>query len=134
MSTDQLSTRKPPRRTDNAKDVRYGDFIDAKIRSTRRAVKLVDLASSLVVLTSGVLAFLFGVAVVEHWVLPGGFSTAERSGLFAILLVSVVFFAYRRLWPLIARAINPVYAASAIEQGSPALKNSLINLLLFRQR
>jgi hypothetical protein len=134
MSTDQLSTRKPPRRADSAKVVRYDDFIDAKIQSTRRAVKLVDLASALVVLTAGMLAFLFGVALVEHWIVPGGFSTAERSGLFAILLVCVVYFAYRRLWPLVARAINPVYAASAIEQGSPALKNSLINFLLFRQR
>ena len=32
------------------------------------------------------------------------------------------------------RAINPVYAARAIEQGSPSLKNSLINLLFFRER
>src|SRR4051812_34534310 len=134
MPTDQLSKRKPPRRADDAKVVQYDDFIDARIQSTRRAVKLVDLASSLVVLTAGVLAFLLGVAVVEHWIVPGGFSTAERSGLFAILLVCVVFFAYRRLWPLVARAINPVYAANAIEQGSPALKNSLINFLLFRQR
>src|SRR4051812_31605488 len=134
MSTEQLSTRKPPRRGSGAKVVHYDDFIDAKIQTTRRAVKLVDLASALVVLTAGVLAFLLGVAVVEHWIVPGGFSTAERSGLFAILLVCVLYFAYRRLWPLIARAINPVYAASAIEQGSPALKNSLINFLLFRQR
>ena len=44
------------------------------------------------------------------------------------------YFAYRRLWPLCVRAINPVYAAQTIEHGSPSLKNSLINLLLFRQR
>src|SRR4051794_27136708 len=97
MPTDQLSKRKPPRRADDAKVVQYDDFIDARIQSTRRAVKLVDLASSLVVLTAGVLAFLLGVAVVEHWIVPGGFSTAERSGLFAILLVCVLYFAYRRV-------------------------------------
>ena len=50
-----------------------------------------------------------------------------------VLVGSVGYFAYRRLWPLVRRAINPVYAAQTIERSSPTLKNSLINLLLFRQ-
>ena len=54
--------------------------------------------------------------------------------LFAVLVGGVGYFAYRRLWPLCVRAINPVYAAQTIEQASPSLKNSLINLLLFRQQ
>jgi hypothetical protein len=71
--------------------------------------------------------------VVEHWLLPGGFSFAVRCVLVALLIGGVGYFTYRWLWPLLRRAINPVYAAQTIEQSSPSLKNSLINLLLFRQ-
>jgi hypothetical protein len=133
MSADHVSTGARSSRRRDAKLVRYDDYIDAKIQSTRRAVKLVDLAATLVALAAGVLAYLMAVAVVEHWLVRDGFTVAARTALFAILLIGVGYFACRRLWPLIARAINPVYAARTIEQGSPSLKNSLINLLLFRE-
>ncbi len=133
MSADQLS----PNRGSIAGDttiVQYDHYIDAHIRSIRRAVKLVDLATALVLFFSGVLAFLLAVALVEHWLVPGGFSMAVRTLLFAALAGGAGYFAYRRLWPLCVRAINPVYAARTIEQSSPSLKNTLVNLLLFRQR
>ncbi len=133
MPLDQLSTRPVPRKSDS-KVVGYDDYIDSKIQSTRRAVKLVDLATSLVTLAAGVLAYLLVAAVVEHWLVPGGFGVAARMVLFATLVAGIGYFAYRRLWPSLVHAINPVYAARTIELGSPSLKNSLINLLLFRQR
>jgi hypothetical protein len=114
--------------------VRYDEYIDAQIRSTRSMVRTVDLAAALVTLAAGVLAFLLAYALVEHWLVPHGFSSAARFALFAVLIASIGYFTYQRLWPLVSRAINPVYAAQTIEQASPALKNTLINLLLFRQR
>ncbi len=133
MSVDQLPTRELPR-PDATKLVRYDDFIESKIESTRSMVKVVDLATAVVTLVIGVLAYLLVVALVEHWIVPGGFSVIERTGLFGVLIVSIGYFAYKRVWPPLVRAINPVYAAQAIEHGSPALKNSLINLLFFRER
>ena len=133
MSVDQIPTREAPR-PDTTKLVRYEDFIESKIQSTRSMVKVVDLATAMLTLVIGVLAYLLVIAVVEHWIVPGGFSVIERTGLFAVLIVSVVYFAYKRVWPPLVRAINPVYAAQAIEHSSPALKNSLINLLFFRER
>jgi hypothetical protein len=133
MPVEQLSPPRASRSASESKLVKYDEYIDTQIKNTRRAVKLVDLATSLVLLATGVLAFLLAAAVVEHWLVPGGFSVAVRGVLFAILVGSVGYFAFRRLWPLLRRAINPVYAAQTIEQSSPTLKNSLINLLLFRQ-
>ena len=127
-------SRPAARQPDGAKLVRYHDYIDQKIESTRRMVKVVDLATAFVEFTVVLLAFLLLYAVLEHWVVPGGFSFAVRCALFGVLIGGAAFFAYRRLWPLCVRAINPVYAAQTIEHGSPSLKNSLINLLLFRQR
>ncbi len=134
MSVDQLSSRQPRRRSNDGKVVRYEDYIDAKIESTRRTVRLVDLATSLVALAAGVVAFLTVVAIADHWLVPGGFSVTARTVLFVVLAAGVGYFVYIRLWPLLVQSINPVYAARAIEQSSPTLKNSLINLLLFRQR
>ena len=37
------------------------------------------------------------------------------------------------IWPLLRRQINPVYAARAIEESTPSLKNSLINFLLLKK-
>src|SRR6185295_3369238 len=134
MSVDQPPTRQPPRRSDDTKLVRYEDYIESKIQSTRWMVKAVDLATALVMLLVGVLAYLLVVAVAEHWIVSGGFSVAARTALFTVLVIGVGYFSYHRVWPLLVRAINPVYAARAIEQGSPTLKNSLINLLFFRER
>lgn len=134
MPVDQAPSRPNARQSDAAKLIRYDDYIDAKIQSTRQMVKVVDLATALVTLATSLLAFLFLAVLAEHWLVPGGFSFAGRLALFLLLLAGIGYFAFRRLWPLFARAINPIYAAQTIEQDSPLLKNSLINLLLFRQR
>src|SRR5690606_27478780 len=42
------------------------------------------------------------------------------------------YYAVRVIIPLLLRRVNAVYAALAIEQNLPTLKNSLVNLLLLR--
>jgi hypothetical protein len=133
MSVDRISPRQP-RPAGDTKLVRYEDFIESKIEGTRRMVKVVDLAAALVTLLVCVLVFLLVVTIIEHWIVRGGFNIAERTVLFAILVGAIGWFGYRRVWPLLVHTINPVYAAHTIEHSSPTLKNSLINLLLFRQR
>jgi hypothetical protein len=133
MAVDQLPKPNATRRGDT-RFVKYDEYIDQQVESTRRVVKIVDLATSLVVLSAGVLAYLLVVAMVEHWLVPGGFSELGRLGLFLVLAWGVGAFAIRRLWPLLIGRVNPVYAAHAIELSGPTLKNSLVNLLLFRQK
>jgi hypothetical protein len=134
MSVDQLPPGKVRAAQRDAKLVRYEEYIDTQIASTRRLVKAIDITSILLTMIAGTLAFLLAAAVVEHWLVPGGFSFLTRTILFAALASALGTYAVRRLWPLLARQINPVYAAHTIEQGSPSLKNSLLNLLLFRQQ
>src|SRR3990172_2746313 len=126
----------PPERvaaTRDAQLVHYDQYIDTQIGRTRRMIKAVDVAAALILPATGVIAFLLAVALVEHWLVPGGFGTTGRFVLFAVLVSGAGYIVYRRLAPLFVRPINPVYAAQAIEQNSPSLKNSLLNLLLFRQ-
>jgi hypothetical protein len=132
-----MSTESPPAarpQSPGATVVKYDQYIDKRVGQTRRSVRAVELASALAALSIGVLGFLLAVVLVEHWLLPGGFGVVGRSALFALLVGGAAYYAYRQVWPLCVRRINPVYAAQTIEQGNPSLKNSLINLLLFRQR
>ena len=109
-------------------------FVDEQIRRTRRALKLVDLAAGCITLVIAVLSYLLTMAMLEHWVVPGGLSPVVRAMLLIVLVAGVLAYAWRYFWPLISQPINPVYAAQTIEQGSPTLKNSLLNLLLLRGR
>lgn len=109
-------------------------YVDDKIRRTRRALKVVDLVAGLITLTIGVLCYLLTMALLEHWIVPGGLSTTVRALLLLILLGGVIWYGWRYFWPLLSQQINPIYAAHTIEQGSPSLKNSLLNLLLLRDR
>ncbi len=136
MSVDQLPPGKAPaaKHGGKGKYVRYDEYIDKQIQATRRLVKTVDVMTAIVVMTIGTLAFLLVAAIVEHWLVPDGFNLGVRLVLFVLLMLSLTFYTTRRLWPLFAGSINPAYAAQAIEHDNPSLKNSLLNLLLFRER
>ena len=106
-------------------------LVDQRLSQTSRQVKWVDasvVTMQLVVLTLG---YLLAIAAVDHWVAPLG--TMGRWLALLGLLGTVGFVGYRRLLPLLIHRINPVYAARAIESGTPSLKNSLINYLLLRR-
>lgn len=107
-------------------------IVDRQIQRTRRALKIVDLLSGSITMVIGVLLFLLAAALLEHWLVPGGWGLAARGVLFATLLAGVLWYGWRAFWPLARQSINPVFAAQTIEQSSPSLKNSLLNLLLFR--
>ncbi|MEN1680743.1 MAG: hypothetical protein AAGJ46_14235, partial [Planctomycetota bacterium] len=110
----------------------YEQYVNEQVRSTARSVRAMDVSLSILRLVVGLLVVLLGAAVLEHWVLPGGLAGWQRYLVFGGLTAAAFAWAVRDLWPLVARGINPLYAAQTIEQASPSLKNSLINLLLRR--
>jgi hypothetical protein len=124
----KLAETPPPRRPS-----RHDGFIDKRLRQTRRQVKSADLWAGLIILAGGTLLYLLAAVVVDRWLIPGGLGFGGRLLLFVALIAAAA--AYLALWmvPLVARRINPVFAAYAIEQGWPSLKNSLINLLYLRR-
>ncbi len=126
-----MPTVAPPPKPANPVLVDSEHYIDGQIQRTRRALKLVDLMAGLLTLSIGLLAFLFVAALLDQWVIPGGLGDFGRGALFAVLAFGVLWYAWRQFVPLL-RSINPVYAAHTIERGTPTLKNSLLNLLLFR--
>ena len=113
-------------------EIGYQEFVDRRIGETRTAVKTADMAAGFAKLIAGVLAYLLAAALAEHWLVTGGYSPAERLGLFGVGAIGVLVYVTGRIAPNLFRRVNPLYAAREIEKDSPALKNSLVNLLQLR--
>ena len=111
----------------------YEAVIDDRLERTRRHVKSVDVMAGCLALGVGVLAYLGLAAVLDHWVFTGGLGFQGRLVLWAVLVVGTTSYFAGRILPALVRRVNPVYAAQAIEQSRPTLKNSVINFLLLRR-
>ena len=81
----------------------------------------------------GVLLFFVAAVLLDHWIMPGGLGFWGRTLLFVLLCCGAGWYIATRLLPLLIWRINPYYAAQAIEETRPSLKNSLLNYLWFRQ-
>jgi hypothetical protein len=108
--------------------------VDAQIRQTLKSLKFVDFFSGVLTLVIGVLLFLLFVSMMEHWVIPGGWTNTGRVLLLVTMLAGITWYSWRTFWPLVSRPINPAYAAQLIERNTPSLKNSVLNFLLLRNR
>jgi len=109
-------------------------LIENRLCMTRRRVRTVDLAHRLTALAAAVLAYLFAVAMVDHWVVTGGLGFWGRFLAWALMMTAGWYYFVRLVVPLVVFPINPVFAAHAIEQGWPSFKNSLINFLFLRRQ
>lgn len=118
-------------RSGSGPKMHYDRVIDQQLARTRRRVKMVELGVSLMGLVGIVTLYALLVVLIDHWVF--GLSAAGRFLALGALLLGVGFYCARFVFPLLARRINPGYAARAIEQHNPSLKNSVINFLMFRR-
>lgn len=121
-------TESPPTSVSRAEE----RLVDEQIRRTLRSLKLLDLMAGMITLVIGGLAFLLTAAVLDQWVIPGGWNETTRMVLLSLLIIGVGWYSWRAFWPLLSRSINPAYAAQIIERNTPSLKNSLLNFLLLR--
>ncbi|GAA4424216.1 hypothetical protein [Bremerella cremea] len=107
------------------------DFIRRKINSTRRSVKLAELAAGLLLFIAGSLLFVLTLAIIDHWIV--GLNFTARLLAFLVYILAAAGFLWIYVAPLLFHSINPLYAAKMIEQGQPTLKNSLLNFLFLTQ-
>ncbi len=120
----------PPPPAFEAPPRQYAHTVDDQLRRAARQVKFVDLVSGLLTLLACSLVYLLLLAVVDHWIV--GLNAPSRFVAFAGLLVGGGYYFAFRIGPLLLRRVNPEYAARAVEEVQPSLKNSLINFLQLR--
>jgi len=133
-SSSTVDKPRPPKPPIGGEWIEYDQFIDRQIRKTRGQVKGVEIASALMTLAAGALAFFLVAAVVDHWVLVHGLGFWGRLLCLAMFLGGAGYYAAEKLLPWLIFRINPIYAAQAIEKSRPTLKNSLINFLFLRSQ
>ena len=107
-------------------------YIERQLRRTGARVKLNDIVAGVLVVTVASMALLLSASLVDHWIVELGF-WGRLFALF-VLLVGVTWYIVDRFAPLVWNRINPVYAAHVIEDGTPSLKNSLVNFLMLRSK
>ncbi|MCG8583882.1 MAG: hypothetical protein MI757_04130 [Pirellulales bacterium] len=118
----------------DAQAERYQDYIEDQLDRTSSYVRTVDIAVAMTTLLIGVFVIMLTAAVVDHWIIPGGLGGFGRWVFFIALAGGAGYYTTRFVLPLFIRRINPLYAARAIEQSEPTLKNSLINFLMLRSQ
>ena len=112
-------------------NIQHDQIIEQQLARTKRRVKWVDLGSLAMGLVGGIIVYLMIVVLIDHWVT--GLSGLGRFVALLVLLLGAAYYVAAFLVPPFLRRINPAYAARAIEQSDPSLKNSLINFLMFRR-
>jgi hypothetical protein len=110
----------------------YDPYILDRIQKTRRQVKRIELLTALLGFGAAALAYSLLFVLLDHWLVPGGLGVVGRATAWVILLGASISFLILRVLPIWLGRVNPIYAAMAIEQSEPSLKNSLVNFLLLR--
>ena len=124
-----------PQATSRAKQHEIpSDYIEGQLEKTSGEVRLIEISISILTLSIATLIYLLLLGIVEHWFITGGLSTFTRTLLLIGLMIGLIVYARRRLFPYLRYKISLAYAAHTIEQSEPRLKNSLLNFLFLRQQ
>jgi collagen type III alpha len=97
-------------------------------------VKGMAVATFLLAVAVGAVAWILAGVLIEHWLLPGGLPAWARWAWLAAGLTAGAVAAVRWIVPLVLYRVNLVYAARAIERDHPELHNDLVNAVLVKER
>ena len=120
----------------NGKDLSDSElFIEYSIRMTKGRIRLIALASAVLLAMAIAAVYLLGVIVADHFSVTGGLPpVALKAGLVLFLALQAALAVWRIVIPL-ARRINDLYVARLIEKAHPDFRNDLTAALqLFRRR
>ena len=112
----------------------YADLVEDHVRRTQAYLRSCDIIGAVITMVVFVLGYLMTMALIDHWIWPGGLGRGGRTLACLTMLALVGVYAWRTLVPHLLRSINPVYAADRLERAQPSLMNSLVNLLLLRSQ
>ena len=85
----------------SGKFVEYDRYIESQLRRTRRQVKGIDLAASLMLLAAGSMVYLLLAALADHWLVPGGMGFGGRLACLSLFVAGVLAYVAGRLGPLV---------------------------------
>jgi hypothetical protein len=105
--------------------------VESYLTRARRRIRGLDFLVGLLVLASGVLAFLVGMVLCDRWLVLSPLT--RQLALAGFGLAALLYVAVGIVRPL-CRPINPYFAARHLEQVVPGSKNSVVNWLDLHDR
>ena len=113
--------------------VDFDEYVDFQLEKTRHGIKWTDMVTAAAVIAAFVVGYLLFFAVLDNWLIPGGFGRTARFAMVAgLLLVSTGWLVWKIVLPYF-KQVSSLYAARAIEQSEPGLKSTLLNLVDLRR-
>ena len=108
------------------------EYINFQLQKTRRGIKSTDVFSAICGVAVIVLTYLLFFVVLDHWVIPGGFSYGPRITMLSLLMVgTLTWLGLRVLLPYL-KSVNKLYAAKILEDATPELQSNLLNYVDLR--
>ena len=107
----------------------FDEYIEYQIKKTRSGIKATDLITTGLTIAIFVIAYLLVFTLLDHWVIPGGFSLRWRLILFGLVVVTASAWI---VWKLVLpwfKNVTGLYAAQAIEESDPEIKSAVINFI-----
>lgn len=121
-SLDGRSDQRGDQRGDKAT---LSDWLHQELGKTIRQIQWVEATSNLAWFWCTLIAVLATAVLLDHWI--WSLSTWARYLFWAIWVGLSLYWIGRRVLPLFIYKIHPLYAAKAVEQALPELKNRLIS-------
>ena len=113
--------------------VDFDEYVDFQLEKTRHSIKWTDIVTAAAVVAAFVVGYLLLFAIVDHWLIPGGFGhTARFVMVGGLLAVTAGWLTWRVILPYL-KQVSGLYAAQMIESTEPGLKSSLLNLVDLRR-
>lgn len=118
--------------TENEEYVDFDQYIDFQVNRTRSQIRSTDLMAAAAGGVSIVLAYLLIFVVLDHWVIPGGFSSTMRWVLLAGVLSIIGGWTWLRLSTPYFSKVSRLFAARELEDASEEMRSSLMTLVDLR--
>jgi len=113
--------------------VDFDEYVDFQLEKTRHSIKWTDIVTATAVVAAFVVGYLLLFTILDHWLVPGGFShTARFAMVGGLLAVTAGWLTWRVILPYL-KQVSGLYAARMIESTEPGLKSSLLNLVDLRR-
>jgi hypothetical protein len=110
----------------SASPAKYDAAVEVYLARARGRIRSLDALVGVLVLGSGVLAFMVAMVLADRWLVLSPLS--RQLALAGFVVAALVYTAFGLVLPL-CRQINPYFAARHLEQVVPGSKNSVVNWL-----
>ncbi|HID24758.1 MAG TPA: hypothetical protein EYP14_20485, partial [Planctomycetaceae bacterium] len=130
------SSTKNPATDTPSKRRRYADFdeyVEYQLQKTRATIRSQDILTAGLGVSALVLGYLLVFVILDQWVVPGGLSFWPRVVLLSAVVLACGWWIVRGIILPALRRVTELFAARAIEDQVPSLRNMLLSMVDLRR-